>query len=482
MSMMWSMSRGAAIGVLALASAWVVVGAAARMSARWRGRFWLALWTGYITPTLLAGYAYADLATVSLIRWDWGRELLYSLLMWVRMTPLAAMVVALAPRVVSPSGEHAWRMRRGLRGGGAGDRLGDAAFWLRTHGAACVGAWGLVWLMSIAEFEMASLMQVNSWSFDLFREFSGGLELGEAIARARWELVLGAAAAAGMTLGLASAIRTRQTVRGERDDAPPAHDHGAGRIALAWAWAALGVMLMLAYPLWVVGIDVARGLGAGRMVIGRDIAFSLWTSALAALAATAAGRLAARHLRGAAGGVGGVTRAALVWACMLIAMGGTVPLAFAVLWLFRARPLSWLYGTPWMLIAGMAIWLLPWSVLLGLVFGTAGDSARHAARLLAGSPDAGVRRSSWWTRARLASRGAWWSWVLLWFGGYMDVGLAAVLAPPGATPVAVTLYNQMHYSRSSALSLLVMCSILPALAVVAVGALSKGRFSAVRAG
>src|ERR1039458_3087721 len=138
---------------------------------------WILLLTPYFTPVLLTGYGYANFS-LSLIRHPAINTLFYSALVWWKFTPIAAVILHFTPAPISAEAIHCRRLTS------AGSRFGDWTFLIRAGCArGPVAAFAVVFLCAFAEFEMASLMVVKSWTVTLFDAPAGGLALSESLCR-----------------------------------------------------------------------------------------------------------------------------------------------------------------------------------------------------------------------------------------------------------------------------------------------------------
>src|ERR1035438_653919 len=182
--------RSLIIGVLAVAAAQLVRTLLADRRRPVRRIAWILLLAPYFTPVLLTGYAYANFS-LSLIHHPAINTIFYSALLWWKFTPIAAVILYFTPAPISAEAIHCRRLTA------AGSRFGDWTFLIR---AGCAGgpvaAFAVVFLFAFAEFEMASLMIVKSWTVELFDAHPGGLALGESLRRMLGPLFCEAAAIA----------------------------------------------------------------------------------------------------------------------------------------------------------------------------------------------------------------------------------------------------------------------------------------------
>jgi len=201
--------RSLIVGVLAVPAARRVGTLLADRRRPIRRAAWILLLAPFFTPVLLTGYAYASFS-LSLIHHPVINAIFYSALLWWKFTPIAAVILHFTPRQ--------FRLKPFIAGGllVAATRQSAAFFpstksaalcrvaatprWLFLIRAGCarglVAAFAVVFLCAFAEFEMASLMVVKSWTVALFDSHAGGLALSESLRRMPGPLMCEAAAIA----------------------------------------------------------------------------------------------------------------------------------------------------------------------------------------------------------------------------------------------------------------------------------------------
>ena len=416
--------RAAVIAGLAVAA-----GLALRpLAATGRRGIWALLLAPYLTPALLVGYAYSNFA-LALVHHPAANAVWYAALLCLKLTPVAAIALHFSPRPLSAEAAHCWRLARGRT---------DWRFrWRAGCGRAPMTAFALVFLLAFGDFEMASLMNVRTWPVTLFDGHAGGLPLGRSLALAAGPFIVEL-----LVLGSVMALLARQ--RGSRQEAGP-RPEAAG--AAAWALLLAANALILCVPAAVVFHGTAQGwrVLAENFALGREIATSL---AFGATAAAAAYALAPRRW----------------WTAVAASLPGLLgPLVLALL-VGAAMQTAWLCAwrdTPAPLAAALMLLLLPLAVLLKhLLRRTTPASAVHAARLLGGRSG---RHLVW----ALSTRRHLWAIFLLFCWGYLDLTASSILAPIGAAPVTVRLYNLMHYGQTAVLSAMVTAAIAAPLAAMA---------------
>ena len=416
-----------------------------RPQLRWAA--WVLLLAPYFMPVLIAGYAYASFS-LSLIHHPVINTIFYSALLCWKFTPVAAVILYFTPAPLSGEAVHCWGLAEG-RGSRAEGRvlthepgnveLRTSNFERRTRvsewtfllRAGCargpVAAFAVVFLFVFAEFEMASLMGVKSWTVSLFDAHAGGLAISESVRRMLWPLLCEAAAVATAiaVLGRHRAISVRR---------PVGNAHW-----LAWVYLAIAFAFVLVIPAGMVVWGTLRGLKLllENFVLGHEIVSSLLFAAGATVVASLAAAFGRR-----------LGKPVLVIALCLGLLGPLV-LSLAVLAAVQLPGLISLRDTPVPLVLTLGLVLLPFALVLRRVLELTGyRSALHTARLMEKSRPA--RELTW----RLSTSGKFWAVLVLFVWAYWDLTASAILAPIGMTPVTVRLYNLMHYGQIAVLSAL----------------------------
>jgi ABC-type Fe3+ transport system permease subunit len=446
--------RSLIIGVLAVVAARLVRTLLADSRRPVRQIAWILLLAPYFTPVLLTGYAYANFS-LSLIHHPAINTIFYSALLWWKLTPIAAVILHFTPAPISPEAIHCRRLAL------PASKFGDWTFLMR---AGCAGgpvaAFAVVFLFAFAEFEMASLMVVKSWTVTLFDAHAGGLALGESLRRML-----------GPLLCEAAAIATAFVVLGRRQVIPTRRFEGirAGR-RFAWCHLLIAFVFVLAIPAAMVLWGTIRGFGLllENFVLSREIIASLLfaagASVLAGLAAFVLGAAARGHR------MGSIFCKTILAAGVVAGLLGPLGLALAILAAVQLPGLISLRDTPVPLVASLGLVLLPIALVLKRVLElSANRSSLHLTTLMQKSR--AVRELTW----RLSTSGKFWAMALLFVWAYWDLTASSILAPIGMTPVTVRLYNLMHYGQIAALSAMT-CAAFAAPILVLLLALGTRRW------
>ncbi|HUV38064.1 MAG TPA: hypothetical protein VMY39_00545, partial [Planctomycetota bacterium] len=431
-----------------------------------RAVVWALILLPYLVPVVLVGYVYAR-ASLALIRLPLLNELLYDLLLLIRFVPVAVVVLHFAPSQLSREARHCRRLlfvptrrdRRPVRE--------VLSFFIHGPARKLAVAWAVVFLFAFAEFELANLMNVRTWTRSLFDAHAGGLALTESIRLAALPILCEGAVLL-LVCGMLFAGRASAEAFRERPPVP-----GRPGRWFARAWIVLAASVGAGYPLAVVIVGAFRGLNVLRenLILAKDIAASLLFAVCAAVVTyTVAGWFAHRPKRPDSSGLG---RLVAAFVLSLPGLLGALVLGLVVLSLFQWTPLRAAYDTPLPLVTALVLWLFPFAVLLRvLLYVLRPGPAVHVAGLpdVSGSVQPSVRRRARALLYELKTRPRFWVLFLLFFWAYFELVVSALLAPSGMTPAPVRLYNMMHYGQIAGLSAMVFVAFLVPFVLLALTA------------
>jgi len=417
-----------------------------------RGWVWGVLLLPLLTPGFLAGYAYGR-GVLALREWEWWNEIAYVLLSLGRWVPLGLLIVRLAPASsISPMGMHCLQMAwPGVRS--FTERLRDWGTWVRFgEGKKYVLTFGVLFLATFHDFDLAALMGVESWSVWLFDAQGAGLGLGESLRRLIGPLLMQLMTLVPILWLAGRGWRVAGASESRKDRS------GGGAFLTVWGLAAAAGGCLVPWGL------VAYEGGAGLASIGRQ--GNQWVGLLqeginGLVAGGTSGMFAiliSRWICGRGNSKEGWTGR---WLVLVPGLFGPLAVAlvalaiFQISWIARYTPagLSWL--------AALIVWLIPTGVLLQLGLRSRGvPMAMHLGEMLKGSSNIDQRRGGWGIWWKL--RGDEWIWSvvpLVWWS-YFDLTISSMLAPAGAVSAPVRLFNQMHYGHSAMLSALTGGAVL----------------------
>ena len=384
----------------------------------------VTIWLPLLTPSLLTAYSYGRW-TLSLIHHPIAKEALYTGLVLLKFSPIAVLILWLFPPVASAISSHTFGMAQ---------PPGRLRFkWLvrRLAGASAI-AFGAVFFFSFHEFELASLLGIETWPVQLFDAHAGGVSWSDTLRLAAPALVVQLV----FVIVLVLCFRSLPGAVAETDySVRRLSPLGCGA---AWVWTttcALGVTVL---PLLIVSPQAAEGFSATLR------SFALQKEVLAS------------SLFGISGGF-------LVWWLSRFLSGRTAlasalpglmgPLAVALLAvvLFQNGPAA-IYDSPLPLVLVLVMVFMPIGVLMQrLVRRTAESPAAFIGKNLAGH----------WKPTWIGGggRAQFYALALLIIACWFEVTASAILAPPGMTTTATRLHNLMHYGQMATLSAMTVVSL-----------------------
>ena len=415
-----ALGRALVVAVLAVAlagglAAWL--GAQRGRAGKWA---WALLLAPLFTPPLLISYAYARLAIAAPPA---GRELLYLAALTLKLTPIAVLVATLLPSPLSPAALHLYRQQAQpnttqwllfkLRGSGEGLRIGAA----------------LVFLVAFADFELASLWSLRSWTVTIFDAQVGGLALGDTLRLAALPLAVQSGVLVVLARHRPSSAKAAPTLAPDRRRAP-------------WAWLGAVGLVVTVLPIALIAGQAVAGLRslAEHFVLGREIGVSVLFAAAAAICAQALASFSSPRLARALAAPG---------------LLGALVLALLTLALFQTPPLRGTDDTPLRLVLVRSSLLLPLALLLRALW-----LRRSPALHLAEQSAHPQLRWHFQTRPRALALG------LLFVWAYFEFTASSILAPIGFTPVFSRLHNLAHYGQTAVLSAMLLAATLAPVVIL----------------
>jgi ABC-type Fe3+ transport system permease subunit len=400
---------------------------------------WALLIAPFFTPSLLISYGMVRFA-IALIVSAWGHEALYVGVLGLKLFPVAVVIRVLLPPPLSAEGRYAYAL---VAPASSRSRLG---FRLRAAGPAPWIAGALVFLLAFADFELASLWSVKTWTMAVFDAQIGGLALTETLRLAAFPFCL-------QLFVLGALVFTRKDWAGNQSGSgfqPLFEKNKQSDPArsflrpIPWLYLAISSAVVALIPLVIVVVQAIPGVPRlfENFVLGRELGASLLFAVGAAAAASA---------------LVAFTRKSRIPAFFLAAPGlfGALTISLIILALFQVPPLRELYDTPIPLILALTILLLPLAFLLGTLW-LRPSAGLHIARQIPS------RRLIWelQTRPRAIACAILFCWA--WF----DFTASSILAPTGFTPVFVRLHNLAHYGQTAVLSAMMIAAFATPVAVL----------------
>jgi len=319
----------------------------------------------------------------------------------------------------------------------------------------------LVFVLSLVEFAVPSLLQVNVYAVEIYGRFSATYEFAQAAAQAMPLLLCGVAALAAWMLY----IRPRQGRLAGRAPRTDRIRKGGGQ-----AWAAAGlclgiVALAVVLPLAVM---VQRSMPAGSYL-------DVWKTAREEMASSLLlAALSATVLTGLAFAMGLLARARHRSACAypaallgFLVSGPLLGIGLILVW-NRPAPFALVYDTPIVLVLACAARFLFFAYC-------AIDAALRdlPLRLDEAAAVAGVpwRRRAGTILLPLVSPALFGVWGLAFVLSLRELDAAVLVTPPGWTPLSVRLFSLMHYGPGRLVAALSVVTVMLVMAAAAMTAL-----------
>ena len=408
----------------------------------------------FLTPPILAGYAYANLIGV-LARDALAREIVYSSLLLARAIPVAFLFSALAPSTIGETALHCHNLQKPSRRRSVATKY-SLAMWLQRNTTGAILPFSILFLIAFSDFELVSFFAIPHWTVRIFDAQVGGTPLLVSLRIAGLPLALNLLV---LAVALAAVLRLGTRLPGQ-------DQHRSTRAARApWGYKAY-LLFALVTATAVPAACLLHSTRAGLTSMAQTFSLQreLLASILLALAGTAillpvATRLSSTLRR---------ARRPLVPALLvpvLPGLLGALVVSLLVQGLFQAPGIGRMYDSPLPLLVATTLALMPFAVLAGFLIQQDGpSSSAYSARLLGLASDACRRRASGRLRWVGEQRRYFWLAFACFVLVFFDATTAALLAPSALAPVMPRLYNFMHYGQSAILSATVLTvSMIPAL-------------------
>lgn len=439
-----------------------------------RSRFWrmVLVFAPLVAPDLVVGYAYRSF-DLSLLHRPALNHFFYFVLALLKFLPAAAALRLYSPPApVSATALHCARL--------ANHRPEAAThghtMQLQSEALKHLPVFGIVFLLMLQEFEIASLLQIPTWTVHLFDAQAGGLDPADS---ARWLLVPVLIQAVILFPVIWCVLRNaRQAI-------PRWRFSDASSSQASWLGCFLAVVA--AALLWVIPlviVSVSGGSGMAGVLRNEILIRSTLLDLTAAMAISAPcavlSLLAATRLRimvSPASALNGspirlaprIMRSGFLVMVILPGLLGTLAICTVVLLAVQQPPLTELRSTVWPMAVALILFLIPRALLLTLLVPASRDAeSGHLAMLLHSSADSHHRKSAamlkWWYEMRPCCLIA----AVLFYWSLANLTAAALLCPPtipllsfdgNIVPLPVRLYKFIHQGRTASLSVMALLSV-----------------------
>lgn len=465
----WTLLRSLAAAVLAVPMS--VLLARLVQQATGRSRFWwmLFVFCPLVAPDLVIGYGYRSFE-LSLLHRPGLNHCFYFVLVLLKFLPAAAVVrICSPPDPVSKAALHCAR----LVGGGVTAKRQDRPMSLQAEWLRHIPVFGIVFLLSMQEFEIASLLQIPAWTVHVFDAQAGGLNLAATL-----RLLVGPVIVQAIVLvpllwwGIANSVaivprwRSADCVSGSRR-------------WLGVTITSLAALLTWAIPLVTVAQSGLSGIGGvlENRVLLRSTFLDLASAIALAIPCAILSLILARKVMqifhnddAAQSKFAKAVSSVLLLLIVVPGLFGALAVSIAILVATQHPPLLELRTTAWPMATALVVFLVPRAIILAVLLPVFRRSeSTFLATLLGKSRDR--------TRLGNAANLKWWFecrpmflvMAVLFYWCLANLTAAAILCPPtiplfsfdgNIVPLPVRLYKFIHQGRTAALSVMAVLSVL----------------------
>lgn len=463
----WTLLRSVVAAVLAVPMS--VLLSRLVQQATGRSRFWWMLFVlcPLVAPDLVIGYGYRSFE-LSLLHRPELNHCFYFVLVLLKFLPAAAVVrICSPPDPVSNAALHCAR----LIDGGIAAKLQHRP--LQTEWLRHIPVFGIVFLLSMQEFEIASLLQIPAWTVHVFDAQAGGLDLA-----ATSRLLVGPVLVQAIVLvsllwwGIANSSAIVPRWRSA--------DYVSGsRRWLGVTVASLAALLTWVTPLAIVTRSGMSGIGGvlENRVLLRSTSLDLTAAIALAIPCAVLSLVIARKVmqicRGHDAPRSNFSKAVSSVLLLLIVVPGlfgTLAVSVAILVVTQHLPLLELRTTVWPMATALVVFLVPRAIILAVLLPVFRSSESAFLVMLLG-------KSRERTRLKNAANLKWWYecrsmflvTAVLFYWCLANLTAAAILCPStiplfsfdgNIVPLPVRLYKFIHQGRTAALSVMAVLSVL----------------------
>jgi iron(III) transport system permease protein len=425
----------------------------------------------YLTPILLVGYSYYNFS-LSLVHHPLWSQAFYNLLLIFRLVPIAVLIFFFYPPTISPEAIYCHKLLQRMKSPW-NSFTSSIAFNFRSSFQGIGVTSVFVFLLVFCEFELASLLGIGTWTVKLFDAQAGGIQLGESLLISALPIAIEATLLATVFVILYLSGRVQVQVNWF-----PTRRWWLKPMACAYIGTAIIVMTIIPSSIALGGVPEGFGIIFENFVLAKDIGASLVFAFAGALISYLAAGWLASHLL-----IHKKKKNFLLLTFLVSLPGlfGTLLLSLIILWLFQLPLFQAMYDTPLPLIIMLALYLLPYAIILHVLFYSLrpGESL-HLASMLRSSPQPQPRRHASKILWDMKTKPLFWVAFILFWWAYFDLAGPAILSPSSMTPISVRLYNLMHYGQSSVLSAMVCTSFAVPLVIILALSYTRSLFDRLR--
>ena len=408
----------------------------------------------FFIPPIALGYGYSYF-TFLYIQNSYICNFIYIVVMVCRLAPIAILILFFMPPTLSQSAIHCFKISIKTE-----HRIVKLykiiKFSIYTNGKPYIAVLSLLMIMSFSEFELASIMNIQSWSVKVFDAHAHGLPIIKSINLSIIPLII------DLILIIIFLFITQQSYA--KNSFKNESNINCSKVERIFAIVLIifGTSIIIILP----GIMILRYAIPGIPILFNEFWMVKETinSALFAIIATIIAWVLSKIL------IKLITIKKYYYIFLpVIAPGllGPLSLGLIILALIQVKQLQSISNTPIPLIAALALFLLPFTfIVMILLHNIIPDEALKLARISTRQFKNKISDNLLW---ELIYQKDFWLFSLIFCKAFFDLTLSAILAPNGSPTISNRLYNLMHYGESEKLSATVCITILlPIFAIIVI--------------
>jgi iron(III) transport system permease protein len=429
---------------------------------------WGILCFPVFVPELLAGYSYANFS-LNLVQWSWLNEVLYFLLLFIKVLPVSVIIFYLSPP--PEISESALYCEDLLKRNSFVKKQNVYHKWLgiyKGYQTQVLFVFAVTFLYAFQEFQVASLLGFTyqnrhypaSWPVWLFDAQSTGMLHSETMKRMVFPLLCEIVVVIPLIFVMVKF--SGNPARSQSYSCP------FSKSARKWiiGYGILSLICFVLIPFFVIGSEFAVGwktiLQNSKYFteILTGLSLSLVASVITVLLSS---RLSLYLIKKKKNKFSGVYLALL----MLPGFFGSLILSLSMFDVFQGELFSRFLDTLIPYFVAMLFFLLPRILILQILFLIREKRESYALIEMMNTNLSSYRSNVQNLKWHLKYRHQFWLVCLGSMWGYWDLTISSILLPARYSTATVRLYNLMHYGRSETLSAMLVFAIIIPVVVIA---------------
>ena len=406
----------------------------------------------FFIPPIALGYGYSYF-TFLYIQNSYICNFIYIVVMVCRLTPIAILILFFMPPTISQSATHCFYLS--IKTQYSFVKLYKIIkFSLLTKGKPYIAVLTLLFIISFSEFELASIMNVQSWSVQVFDAHAHGLPILKSIKLSTIPLIIDL-----VFITIFLLITQQSNAKNSLENESNINCSRMERV-FAIVLIIFGTSIIIILP----GIMILRYAIPGIPILFNEFWMVKETinSALLAIIATIIAWILSKTL------IKLITIKKIYYLLLPVIVPGllgSLSLGLIILGLIQIKELQTISNTPIPLIVALALLILPFTfIVMMLLHNIIPDEALKLAKISTIQFKNKISNNLLW---ELIYKKDFWLFSLIFCKAFFDLTLSAILAPNGLPTISNRLYNLMHYGESEKLSATVSITILlPIFAII----------------